>query len=530
MEKRLHYFYSCCQCIVTGRLFSFLIILAVVAALLTAPAWAQEKIMRQDTNEDGKIDQIALFDKRGRIIKLDIDSDADELMDRFQYYEKEQIIKVERDTDHDQQIDCRDYFEAGKRTRHEKLSNDTGQVIQNIQFDSQERPLKMQKDTTGDGLFDSIYHFKEGMLSSSTKDTDCDGKPNIRQTYRDDKPLQRRVDDDGDGRFDIITVFKNGKPHYQEKDSNFDEKKDVFIYFDADGHAESIEEDTRHTGRIDRTRTFHGGLPVKVTYDADNDGLKETITLFKDGKVCRQTEDRNQDGKPDVTIYFNAKEEKERVESDTDLNGRIDTWEYYKDGQLARVERDEKGIGKISLKIFYRNEKKYRLIMDKDNDGRFEITQWFDRSPWSMVMEIDSDGDKNPEGRYCYKKNVLRLKEIDEDSDGSPDLREHYSAEGKLVKSQERHEVVDHLDITWFYNGDEEAIRAEKDLTGDGRVDTWYHYHKGSLITVEEDTNADGKPDLWEEFDESEAMVRRSIDLNFDGKPDVVEHGEGEGG
>jgi len=284
---------------------AFFLIPAVVAALLTAPAWAQEKIMRQDTNEDGKIDQIALFDKRGRIIKLEIDSNADEVMDRFQYYEKEQII---------------------------------------------------------------------------------------------------------------------------------------------------------------------------------------------------------------------------RVESDADLNGRIDTWEYYKNGQLARVERDEKGIGKISLKIFYRNDKKYRLIMDKDNDGRFEITEWFDRSPWSMVMEIDSDGDKNPEGRYCYKKNVLRLKEIDEDSDGSPDVREHYSAESKLVKSQERHEAVDHLDITWFYNGDEEAIRAEKDLTGDGRVDTWYHYHKGSLITVEEDTNADGKPDLWEEFDESEAIVKRSIDLNFDGKPDIEEN------
>jgi antitoxin component YwqK of YwqJK toxin-antitoxin module len=532
------------------HVFSFFILLAVVAALLTAPAWAQEKIMRQDTNEDGKIDQVALFDKRGRIIKLEIDSNADEVMDRFQYYEKE-----------------RDYFESGKRTRHERLSSDTGQVIQVVQFDSQERPLKMQKDTTGDGLFDSIYHFKEGMLSSYTKDTDADGKPNIWQTYRDDKPLQRRMDNDGDGRveritnydaeglpseslhdldrdgrmdafrsycqgvlfdekkdldhdgmyeiitrfkddqpieqqkdanndghYDIITVFKDSKPHYQEKDSNFDEKKDVFIHFDADGYAERIEEDTRHTGRIDRIRTYYGGLPVKVIYDANGDGFKETITLFKEGKVCRQTEDCNRDGKPDVTICFNAKEEKERVESDTNLNGRIDTWEYYQDGQLARVERDEEGNGKISLKIFYRNEKKCRLVRDKDNDDRFEITQWFDKSPWSMVMEIDSDGDENSEGRYCYEKNVLRLKEIDEDSDGNLDLREHYSAEGKLVKSQEKHEAADRMDTTWFYNEAEEAIRAEKDHTGDGSVDTWYYYHKGNLTTVEEDTNADGKP------------------------------------
>jgi hypothetical protein len=51
-----------------------------------------------------------------------------------------------------------------------------------------------------------------------------------------------------------------------------------------------------------------------------------------------------------------------------------------------------------------------------------------------MVMELDSDGDKKPEGRYCYKESVLRIKEIDEDSDGNPDLIEHYNAKGKLTK------------------------------------------------------------------------------------------------
>ena len=40
---------------------------------------------------------------------------------------------------------------------------------------------------------------------------------------------------------------------------------------------------------------------------------------------------------------------------------------------------------------------------------------------------------------------------------------------------------------------------------------------------MEEDTNADGKPDLWEEYDESEALVKRASDLDFDGKPDIEE-------
>jgi hypothetical protein len=103
-------------------------------------------------------------------------------------------------------------------------------------------------------------------------------------------------------------------------------------------------------------------------------------------------------------------------------------------------------------------------------------------------------------------------------------LREYFNADGRLVKSQEKQESFDYLNITWFYNQKGEVIRAESDNSGNGIVDTWYYYDKGVLTAVQEDTNADGKPDRWEEYDESEVIVRRSIDINFDGKPDVVEN------
>ena len=98
-------------------------------------------------------------------------------------------------------------------------------------------------------------------------------------------------------------------------------------------------------------------MPINVVFDSDGDGFKETVTLFKKGKVALQTQDNNKDGNADVKIYFNAKEEKERVESDTKLNGRTDTWEYYKDGALARVEKCDEGKGKVNLKIFYEEGK-----------------------------------------------------------------------------------------------------------------------------------------------------------------------------
>jgi len=181
--------------------FFFLLFFAgTLSLIMPGSPLAKEDVVKKDSDKDGKIDQIAHFDKRGKIIKLEIDSNSDEIMDRFQYYEQEEVKGVERDTNYDQKIDAWDYFEAGKRTRHERASTETGQVNQIIKFDAEERPLKIQKDTTGDGLFDSIYHFKEGSISHSTKDMDGDGKVNVWQTYRDDKLLERRVDENGDGR------------------------------------------------------------------------------------------------------------------------------------------------------------------------------------------------------------------------------------------------------------------------------------------------------------------------------------------
>jgi hypothetical protein len=65
--------------------------------------------------------------------------------------------------------------------------------------------------------------------------------------------------------------------------------------------------------------------------------------------------------------------------------------------------------------------------LDKNTDGRFEITQWFDKSPWTTVMEVDKDGNRHPYARFCYEKDSLREKEIDEDEDTKPDLKESYS-------------------------------------------------------------------------------------------------------
>jgi hypothetical protein len=54
-------------------------------------------------------------------------------------------------------------------------------------------------------------------------------------------------------------------------------------------------------------------------------------------------------------------------------------------------------------------------------------------------------------------------------------------------------------------------------------VDVWYFYENGLVRRVEEDSDGDGRPDIWEEYDETEALVRRSRDLDHDGKPDLTD-------
>jgi len=193
------------------------------------PASAMENVVQQDTNKDGKTDRIAHLNVHGKIIRLKIDSNADGVMDLFQYYAHEQVIRVESDSNHNRKIDQWNYFEDGKRTRCERASTETGRVNLIIDFDQQECPLKIRKDNTGDGLFDSISYFKEGRLSSLTKDTNGDGKINVLQTYRDDKPVERHIDDNGDGRYERITFYDSeGLPEESRHD------------LDNDGHMEVV--------------------------------------------------------------------------------------------------------------------------------------------------------------------------------------------------------------------------------------------------------------------------------------------------
>lgn len=477
---------------------------------------------RRRSNKTGKIDMIIVFDAEERPSEVKKDTSGDGVFDSFYHYTQGQLTLLTKDTDGDSKPNILQTYKDDKPQERRVDQNGNGHWERVTLFDEEGLVRESRHDANDDGIMDEFRTYHRGEIQEQKKDRDQDGRFEAVTRYVKGLPAEQRKDSNGDGHHDVITRFKKGTPFYQEKDSNFDDRMDFFSHFDAQGLAEKVEEDTRHTGRIDRVRYYKKGIPVRVTLDGDGDGFHENVTILKRGKLHLQSTDRNRDGKPDTRIFFNAKEKKERIESDTDLDGRSDTWEFYGEGDLSRIEKDDNGDGKVDLKIFYHKGKKQKLLRDQNGDGHFELSRRFDLLPWSHVTTMDEDGDGRPEAGYYYRNGVIRLKEIDGDDDGTPDLKEHYNESGKLCKSEENEEGTGGA-ITWFYNEAEEAIRAEKDRNGDKSVDTWFFYDKGKLIRVEEDTNGNGNVDLWEYYDESEALVKRSKDLNLDGVADIEE-------
>jgi len=258
---------------------------------------------------------------------------------------------------------------------------------------------------------------------------------------------------------------------------------------------------------------------VETEHDHDGDEFFETVSLMENDRIVKNLIDKNRDGTADVTVFFNAAQQKERLISDSDFDGKSDTWQFYTDDTLSRVEKDENKD--VDLKVFYENSQKTFLMRDTDFDGYFDTTQRYDDPEWTMIILQDINKDEKPDIRSFFKDSTLRRKEIDENLDGFMDVVEIFDENGDLATLEE------HLQgkpwLTWYYEPGEILVRGEEDKNQDGAVDIWYLYENGRLTTVKEDTTLDGKPDLWETYDETRAIVKRERDLDYDGIPDFVE-------
>lgn len=164
--------------------------------------------VEQDTNQDGRVDQIAHLDGSGNPVLLEIDTSGDGRFDTVQRFDDPQwslVIEVhddngalrERRAYSDAVIRAREVFdpdtgrptlvekydEKGRITLTREASKDGGPLDMTWHYDENEVAVAAERDTSGDGRFDIWYYYKDGRIDRVAEDRNGDGKPDLWETY-----------------------------------------------------------------------------------------------------------------------------------------------------------------------------------------------------------------------------------------------------------------------------------------------------------------------------------------------------------
>jgi len=203
---------------------------------------------------------------------------------------------------------------------------------------------------------------------------------------------------------------------------------------------------TTATAKTDQAATQLNQLPQSAPWPADNPGKitiasiakpvphKPAPAPFKNVEV----RDLNNDGIPDLWIYYNPQKPGEilRQDESSKWDGRVDSWSYFKDGKLVRRDVDHKGQGQPDTVFYYDDQKIVRE--ERDETGRGRMTYRADFRDGRLVkVERDIQGSGRADLWIAYdttKEGEIILKEErDLNGDGLPDLWSHYD-HGRLVR------------------------------------------------------------------------------------------------
>src|SRR3989338_8228935 len=82
------------------------------------------------------------------------------------------------------------------------------------------------------------------------------------------------------------------------------------------------------------------------------------ILLISTVSICfaeeTKTEDKNNDGKPDMWIYYDENKRPVKIENDRNFDGRPDMYSYYQYSQRIKLEIDSDYDGKLDQVNEYR--------------------------------------------------------------------------------------------------------------------------------------------------------------------------------
>lgn len=106
-----------------------------------------------DTNHDGKVDRLEVYDEKGV------------------------ITRVEASTNNDGKMNEKVFFENGVRVRAERDADGNGQTDTIVTYDANGKITKIEADTAGKGKMNEWVYYENGAPAKAEKDTNDDGKP-----------------------------------------------------------------------------------------------------------------------------------------------------------------------------------------------------------------------------------------------------------------------------------------------------------------------------------------------------------------
>ncbi len=151
------------------------------------------------------------------------------------------------------------------------------------------------------------------------------------------------------------------------------------------------------------------------------------------------------------------------------------------------------------------------------------VPKGFEARPDEVLTEYDLTHDGKPDvWKFSVKdaagKETLLRKQKDLNGDGRLDSWEKYAPDGTLAQAVYDLDFDGKPDETLFYEKDQ-LVKKELALGFDGVPRTWNYYEKGKLVRKERDTNGDANVDTWEYWENGE-VDRIGVDQDGDGQVD----------
>lgn len=282
--------------------------------------YAQDQVTEKVRTGRDPYDESYLTDDQGRVIRTEVDTDSDDVLDSIvevEYDDRDRIVLARTDSDADGTVD----------------------FIRSWTFDG-DRQVGQKTDQDADGNWDTRFEEDRGIddrLEQTRLDNDDDPDWDVVMTYVYDSKgalLRTEKDSDGDGKVDEIESFTNnddGLPTRAETDLG------------ADGVVDSLWERDYDEGG----NTTH----QRADYEADGewDALWEGWDHGADGNAWRTRSDDQADGTWDREWWYTYDRDRQTsIRYDADGNGTPDSvfeWDYDEDLRLIHDRYDLRNDG-----------------------------------------------------------------------------------------------------------------------------------------------------------------------------------------